>query len=339
MSTTITAFPITTTPISGLGAAVTPFVPASGDLFAVVQIANPAQAPGGSLVKFTWAQLMTSPVLTGAPTIASGTITANAPGLTITQTWNNGAVTFTALKVNATDTLSAATSLLADLQIASASKFSVDKTGKITHAGDLATAGNAAITGTLGVTGNTTVTQITASTKLATSTTGVTNGCAVADATTSATTSYSPKGLGIKAYFGADKANTLVTNSADGDAIIMATAGNILLSSGGTNIGLKVDTSNNLVAIAGNFQFFTAGKGLILKTGSNARAGTSILVAGTVTIANTSVTVNTRPQLTVSAQSAPGFLKYNLTAGVGFQIVSSNGADASTVDWVLNEVS
>jgi collagen type VII alpha len=70
-------------------------------------------------------------------TIASGTKTASAPLLDMTQTWNNAAVTFTGLKFNATDTASAAGSLLLDIGTGGgtyASKFSVSKAGTILSA-------------------------------------------------------------------------------------------------------------------------------------------------------------------------------------------------------------
>jgi hypothetical protein len=47
----------------------------------------------------------------------------------LTDTWNNGATTFTAIKMNATDTASAAGSLLIDLQTGGVSQFSVTKAG------------------------------------------------------------------------------------------------------------------------------------------------------------------------------------------------------------------
>jgi len=48
------------------------------------------------------------------------------------DTWNNGATTFNAIKMNVTDTASAALSLLLDLQVGASSKFSVGKGGKLT---------------------------------------------------------------------------------------------------------------------------------------------------------------------------------------------------------------
>jgi len=53
----------------------------------------------------------------------------------LTDTWNNAAISFNGIKLNATDTASAAGSKLADLQINGASKFSVGKTGTVTATG------------------------------------------------------------------------------------------------------------------------------------------------------------------------------------------------------------
>src|SRR6516165_4015744 len=62
----------------------------------------------------------------GQVTIAGGTITTNNKALTITQTWNNGAVKFDApLFLNVTNTLSAAGSMVADFQVGGTSAFQV----------------------------------------------------------------------------------------------------------------------------------------------------------------------------------------------------------------------
>jgi hypothetical protein len=47
------------------------------------------------------------------------------------QTWNNGATTFAGIKLNVTDTASAATSKLLDLQVGGVSQCSVIKTGTL----------------------------------------------------------------------------------------------------------------------------------------------------------------------------------------------------------------
>lgn len=53
----------------------------------------------------------------------------------LTDTWNNVATTFTAIKMDVTDTTSAAGSKLIDLLVAASSKFSVSKAGNVTFAG------------------------------------------------------------------------------------------------------------------------------------------------------------------------------------------------------------
>jgi len=60
-----------------------------------------------------------------------GTITADAPVLDASQTWNNGAVTFTGLKFNVVSDTSASGSLLMDLQVGTSSRFNVGKTGSL----------------------------------------------------------------------------------------------------------------------------------------------------------------------------------------------------------------
>jgi hypothetical protein len=71
---------------------------------------------------------------TGAFTTLSannGTLTASAPVLDLAQTWNDAAVTFTGLKVDATDTASATNSLLLQLQTGGTDRFSVNKAGRV----------------------------------------------------------------------------------------------------------------------------------------------------------------------------------------------------------------
>lgn len=60
---------------------------------------------------------------------SSTAITASAPAIDVAQTWNNAAVAFTAAKINATNTASAAGSLLQDWQVASTSVANLGKAG------------------------------------------------------------------------------------------------------------------------------------------------------------------------------------------------------------------
>ncbi len=67
--------------------------------------------------------------MTGTITSTLGTITANTPALTATQTWNDGAVTFKGIFLNVTRTASAADSRLLDLQLGGVSQVSVARKG------------------------------------------------------------------------------------------------------------------------------------------------------------------------------------------------------------------
>jgi len=94
-----------------------------------------------------------------------------------------------------------------------------------------------------------------------------------------------------------------------------------------------------LVTSTGNIDINTAGSGLQVAEGANARQGTSVLVGGTVTVANTSVTAFTRIFLTSQVDGGtPGFLRVSSRVnGTSFTIQSSSGTDTSTVAWELIE--
>jgi hypothetical protein len=59
-------------------------------------------------------------------------VNVNGGPLSLTQTWNDAAVTFTGLQVNVTDTASNAASLLMDLRVGGVSRFRVSKFGEVT---------------------------------------------------------------------------------------------------------------------------------------------------------------------------------------------------------------
>lgn len=96
--------------------------------------------------------------------------------------------------------------------------------------------------------------------------------------------------------------------------------------------------AGNMTA-SGNILINTAGKGLSIKSGSNARIGTGTLSGGTLTVANTSVTANTRVFLTDTGTSVTnvGSLTVVTTAGVGFVVTSTIAIDSSTFNWLLIE--
>jgi hypothetical protein len=100
---------------------------------------------------------------------------------------------------------------------------------------------------------------------------------------------------------------------------------------------LRFNSGN--VRLAGSLDVDTAGKGLLIATGANAKAGSGTLAAGTVTIANTSVTVSSMIFLTdISGGSNLGILSVGaVTAGTGFVVNSSNALDASTFNYLIIE--
>lgn len=91
--------------------------------------------------------------------------------------------------------------------------------------------------------------------------------------------------------------------------------------------------------LAGNLDIQTAGKGLRVAEGSNAKQGAAVLTGGAATVANTSVTANSRIFLTSQADGGtPGFLRVSArTAGTSFTITSSSGTDTSTVAYEIIE--
>lgn len=95
--------------------------------------------------------------------------------------------------------------------------------------------------------------------------------------------------------------------------------------------------TGDVTVTTGNVVAATAGKGLTIKAGSNARIGTGTLASGSVAVANTSVTSNTTAILTATSVSNQGFWRASYTNGVGFTVASSNGADASSFQYVLVE--
>jgi hypothetical protein len=79
--------------------------------------------------------------------------------------------------------------------------------------------------------------------------------------------------------------------------------------------------------------------GLTVTEGSNKKMGVATLVAGAATVANTSVTANSR--IFVFSQvdgGTPGWLRVSArVAGTSFTITSSSGTDTSTVAYLILE--
>lgn len=95
------------------------------------------------------------------------------------------------------------------------------------------------------------------------------------------------------------------------------------------------------VTSAGNIDVSTAGSGLRVAEGANAKQGTAVLAAGTVTVADTAVTANSRILCglvalgTVTVPSALGVT--SRVAGTSFVILASQATDTSTVWYEIFE--
>ena len=60
----------------------------------------------------------------------------------LVDSWNSAGTTFTAIKMNVTDTASGASSLLMDLQVGTVSKFKVSKDGGLYLTGNITSSPN-----------------------------------------------------------------------------------------------------------------------------------------------------------------------------------------------------
>lgn len=112
-------------------------------------------------------------------------------------------------------------------------------------------------------------------------------------------------------------------------------------SSGAASADVSVSrtAANQLSVALSDLRISTAGRGLMVAEGSNAKMGTATLVAGTVTVATTAVTANSRIFLTNQSQGGTaGFLRVSArTGGTSFAVTSSSGSDTSTFAWMLVE--
>jgi hypothetical protein len=79
--------------------------------------------------------------------------------------------------------------------------------------------------------------------------------------------------------------------------------------------------------------------GLVVTEGANAKQGVATLVAGAVTVNNTSITANSRIFLTSQVDGGtPGSVRVSArVAGTSFTITSSSGTDTSTVAYIISE--
>lgn len=75
--------------------------------------------------------LKTGDSMSGALSINNGSLVASEPALTLSQTWNNAAVAFSLLQLNAVNTASSSGSLLIDVQQDSITRFAIFQNGAL----------------------------------------------------------------------------------------------------------------------------------------------------------------------------------------------------------------
>ena len=76
----------------------------------------------------------------------------------------------------------------------------------------------------------------------------------------------------------------------------------------------------------------------VLNKYNGSLGGVATLVAGTIVIANTSVTANSKIQMTAQNNSGtPGHLYVTLNPGVGFTITSTSATDTRTIFYEIKE--
>lgn len=118
----------------------------------------------------------------------------------------------------------------------------------------------------------------------------------------------------------------------------------ITAQSVGVNITITPNVGFNLTvagpqSVTGHLSISTAGSGLKIAEGTNARMGVSTLSAGTITVSNTSVTATTRIFLTTQSLgtvTAPKAIAVTArTASTSFTITSEDVTDTSVIAWAL----
>lgn len=99
-------------------------------------------------------------------------------------------------------------------------------------------------------------------------------------------------------------------------------------------------TVSGSLIVTGGVDVNVAGAGLKVAEGANAKQGIATLAAGTVTVANTSVTASSRILVTcqiLGTVTAASAFDTPRTPGTSFTIHASQATDTSTVAWEIFE--
>jgi hypothetical protein len=210
-----------------------------------------------------------------------------------------------------------------------ANAFVLDSSGNITMAGALTANGGQTITGNQTVNGVLAVSS-------AQGTSGVLQITNTVDNSSDGT-------IHLEQFDAASRAIGIRVTGESQQRFLLGTDGAMGWGAGSTarDTFLQRTAAGLLSVVTGtSFSVATAGQGLRVAEGANAKQGTATLVAGSATVANTSVTSTSRIFLTSQQDGGtPGWLRVSTrTAGTSFTITSSSNTDTSTVAWEMFEV-
>lgn len=139
--------------------------------------------------------------------------------------------------------------------------------------------------------------------------------------------------LSIPSAFQAPGSVTAATGLTATTGGVTASAGNIAATLGSVSAGTTVTAGTDLASTAGNVLINGSAKQLRVKGGAVTDfIGDSVLVAGTVTIANTNIAAGDQVYVTrydINGSTALGVFEATISAGVSFTINSRKPADAS----------
>lgn len=307
--------------------------------------AQSADSTHPGVVNNTTQTLSGSKTLTGELNLASGTITTNVPALNVTQTWNASGTTFDApIFENITNTASNAASRLIDLEVGGSSKFSVSESGAGNFAGSLTASQMIFSTGGNISTGSNAFTLITAGALTTNSNQAMffvqgnsTNTNNIEDDVYGGQNTFNP--TSGSAAFTFLKVNPTINQTGGANGITRGIYISPTLTAAATWRAIET-TIGNVIFGTGNVLINTAGYGLQVKTGSNAKSGHATCSGGSVAVSNTSVTANSHIQITIMTPggtvTGPPWIS-SVTATSGFTITCSGSLDTSVIGYDIIE--
>lgn len=148
----------------------------------------------------------------------------------------------------------------------------------------------------------------------------------------------------LRMFYGNANGVSLGYGLSGGNGVALGSAASVFWTTshseaGSTSARLYTPVTNRLQLDTADLAIGTVGKGLRIAEGSNATSGVATLIGGTVTVSTTSVTTDSRIQLTVQSLgtvTAPKAIAVTArTAATSFVITSEDATDTSVVAWLI----